>query len=118
MRPVLRVVPAEPSTEAAAAEGPSTWLRVVRGSPTDEELAALTAVLASLLASAKAEAATGRSTGLAPVPAAVHRRTGQAVPGREPLRVPRLSRARWGSQPAVREVWTTGAASARRRRAS
>ena len=47
---------ADDTTDAQEAEGP--LLRVVGGSPTPEELAAVTAVLTAL----EAEAATGRAT--------------------------------------------------------
>jgi hypothetical protein len=61
------------------------WLKVVRGRPTDEELAAVLAVVAGLAASAAASEAEPRLTTTAAL-----RRTGRALVGRE---------GRWGLSP-------------------
>jgi Acyl-CoA carboxylase epsilon subunit len=106
-----------PTTEqAGGGETIAPWLRVVRGDPTDDELAALIAVFATATAQHRLDEQLA-TPGAAPA-TMVLRRTGRAAPGRGVGRAPTVSRPRWRSLDAARQAPTADAWSTRGRRAS
>lgn len=94
---------------------PTVRLRVVRGDPSADELAALVAVLAARQQHTAETDAPGAGAGV-DIATGVLRRTGRALPGRHPGRAPSLSRPRWRHD-AVRPASASDRSSTRRRQA-